>query len=337
MKSKFLSLPKSTRINVFNQVAEKKGISPFAVEKDWWVTQSLSLIFEMEEAEFLVFKGGTSLSKSWNLIQRFSEDIDLAIDREFLGFTEIPKRKTNHRKKSGKFVSEEFYPKLQKRFEDNGISEGVTFTLEDSQSSDQDPRIITIYYPSIIQTNGYLNPRIQIEIGCRSLKEPYSDCLFSSFVDQEYKDLDFSDEEFLVPSVNPERTFLEKIFLLHEEFQKPQDKIRVNRLSRHLYDIYSLYHSVFKEKALQDEDLYRTIVHHRIEFTKVVGVDYSLHNPKTINPIPPNPIIKKWEKDYETMKSEMLYSEHRPDFSEIIETLEKLKSEINAIGWLIVD
>ncbi|HIB8182303.1 TPA: nucleotidyl transferase AbiEii/AbiGii toxin family protein [Elizabethkingia anophelis] len=337
MKNKFLNLPEKTRINAFNHVAEKKGITPFAVEKDWWVTQSLSIIFEMDEAKYLVFKGGTSLSKSWNLIQRFSEDIDLAIDREFLGFTEIIKRKTNLRKKSGKFISEEFYPKLQKCFEEKGIAQGVTFTLEDVQSSDQDPRIINIYYPSIIETKGYLNPRVQIEIGCRSLKEPFSDCLISSFVDQEYKDLEFANGEFLVPSVNPERTFLEKIFLLHEEFQKPPNKIRVNRLSRHLYDIYSLYHSEFKDKALQDEDLYKTIVHHRIEFTKVAGVDYLLHNPQTINPIPPDTIIKKWKEDYETMKSEMLYSEQRPNFSEIIKTLEKLKSEINKLEWVVFE
>ena len=136
-----------------------------------------------------------------------------------------------------------------------------------------------------------------------------------------------------MPSVNPERTFLEKIFLLHEEFQKPTEKIRVNRLSRHLYDVYSLYHSDFKDKALKDEDLYRTIVHHRIEFTRIAGIDYSLHNPKTINPIPPISVIKKWEQDYETMKSEMLYSVYRPDFSEIIKTLEKLKLEINSLDW----
>ena len=241
MKNKFLNLPEQTRINAINQIAEEKGISPFAVEKDWWVTQTLSIIFEMEEAPYLVFKGGTSLSKSWNLIQRFSEDIDLAIDREFLGYSETPKRKTNLRKKSGIFVSEEFYPKLQKRFIEKGIGEDVEFTLEEAQSSDQDPRIINIFYPSVIQTKGYLNPRVQVEIGCRSLKEPFSNCLVSSFVDQQYKDSEFSEEEFYVPSVNPERTFLEKIFLLHEEFQKPTEKIRVNRLSRHLYDVYSLY------------------------------------------------------------------------------------------------
>ena len=99
MENKFLQLPKETRINIFNRVAEEFGITPFAAEKDWWVTRTLSIIFEMENiAPYLVFKGGTSLSKSWNLIERFSEDIDLVIDRKFLGFDEIPKRKTNLRK-----------------------------------------------------------------------------------------------------------------------------------------------------------------------------------------------------------------------------------------------
>lgn len=136
MESKFLALPEQTRINAFNQIAEKKGITPFAVEKDWWITQTLSAIFGMEIASHIVFKGGTSLSKSWGLIERFSEDIDLAIDREFLGFTDIPKRKTNLRKKSGKFITDEFFPELQKRFSEIGISEGVRFELSPTNSSD---------------------------------------------------------------------------------------------------------------------------------------------------------------------------------------------------------
>lgn len=85
MKNKFLELPKETRINIFNRVADQLGITPFAAEKDWWVTRTLSIIFEMENvAPHLVFKGGTSLSKAWNLIERFSEDVDLAIDRALL-------------------------------------------------------------------------------------------------------------------------------------------------------------------------------------------------------------------------------------------------------------
>lgn len=336
MKNKFLELPKETRINIFNRVADQLGITPFAAEKDWWVTRTLSIIFEMENvAPHLVFKGGTSLSKAWNLIERFSEDVDLAIDRAHLGFDEIPKRKTNLRKKSGKFISEEFFPDLKERFLSKGIGENVNFTLEPAQSSDQDPRIINIFYPNIIELTGYMNPRVQIEIGCRSLIEPYSDRLISSLVDTQFREVDFIEKPFFVPSVNPERTFLEKIFLLHEEFQKSQEKIRVDRLSRHLYDLYMLYNSEFKDKALNDEALYREIVQHRLEFNRVADVDYSLHSSQTINPIPPDTIIIKWEQDYETMRLEMLYSENRPTFSEIIETLQKLKSEINNLNWTI--
>ncbi|WP_392437635.1 nucleotidyl transferase AbiEii/AbiGii toxin family protein [Cruoricaptor ignavus] len=270
MENKFLHLPKETRINIFNRVAEEFGITPFAAEKDWWITRTLSIIFEMENiAPYLVFKGGTSLSKSWNLIERFSEDVDLAIDRKFLGFDEIPKRKTNLRKKSGKFVSEEFYPELQERFKKAGIGENVTFAIEPAESSDQDPRIINIYYPNVIEIAGYINPRVQIEIGCRSLIEPFSERLVTSLVDSQFAESDFASKPFSVPSVNPERTFLEKVFLLHEEFQKDTDKIRVNRLSRHLYDLYMLYNSEFKDKALNDEKLYQEIVKHRLEFNKV--------------------------------------------------------------------
>lgn len=336
MKNKFIELPKETRINIFNRVADELGITPFAAEKDWWVTRTLAIIFEMENvAPHLVFKGGTSLSKAWDLIERFSEDVDLAIDRAFLGFDEIPKRKTNLRKKSGKFISEEFYPELQERFINAGIGENVKFSLEAAQSSDQDPRIINVFYPNVIEIIGYINPRVQIEIGCRSLIEPYSERLITSLVDAQFLHSEFTEQPFTVPSVNPERTFLEKIFLLHEEFQKDQERIRVNRLSRHLYDLYMLYHSNFKDKALQDENLYREIVQHRLEFNKVSGVDYSLHNPKTINPIPPEAVIKKWEQDYETMRLEMLYSENRPTFNDIIETLKKLKTEIHSLDFTI--
>ncbi len=83
---KWLTIPEQTRRNAYIQIAEKTGMNAFAVEKDWWVVQTLRIIFEMDVAQYLVFKGGTSLSKSWNLIQRFSEDVDLAIDREFFGF-----------------------------------------------------------------------------------------------------------------------------------------------------------------------------------------------------------------------------------------------------------
>jgi len=80
---KFFKLSEKDKLAAFQTVSNKSNLSSFAVEKDWWVVQTLSIIFEMEVAKHLVFKGGTSLSKAWNLIERFSEDIDLAIDRSF--------------------------------------------------------------------------------------------------------------------------------------------------------------------------------------------------------------------------------------------------------------
>jgi hypothetical protein len=99
--------------------------------------------------------------------------------------------------------------------------------------------------------------RIQIEIGCRSLKEPFSPRTFGTFISETFSNRPFADKPITIPVVNPERTFLEKIFLLHEEFQKEPDKIRVQRLSRHLYDIEKLMHSTYAEIALADKDLIR--------------------------------------------------------------------------------
>ena len=241
MTNKFLALPQSTRVLAFTQVAEKRGITPFAVEKDWWVSQTLKAVFELDVAEHLVFKGGTSLSKAWNLIERFSEDIDLAIEREFLGFegSLTKNKKTKLRKASGQYISEVFYLELQEKFKEKGL-ENVTFSLAETQNSDQDPRIINIFYPNIIEVTEYLKPRVQIEVGCRSLIEPFTMKKISAMVDDEYPEQSFSEKSKEIPSVNPERTFLEKIFLLHEEFQKTAEKIRVDRLSRHLYDLYAL-------------------------------------------------------------------------------------------------
>ncbi|MGB3075636.1 MAG: nucleotidyl transferase AbiEii/AbiGii toxin family protein, partial [Chitinophagales bacterium] len=86
MKPEWLKLTGERRIEILKKVSERSGLPPIAIEKDWWVTFALKASFEISCSPHLVFKGGTSLSKAWNLIERFSEDIDLAIDRNFLGF-----------------------------------------------------------------------------------------------------------------------------------------------------------------------------------------------------------------------------------------------------------
>jgi predicted nucleotidyltransferase component of viral defense system len=100
--NRFYNLPTDTKYRIFTETGEKNNLPAFAVEKDWWVVQTLALLFELEIGKYLVFKGGTSLSKAWGVIERFSEDIDLAVDRSFFGFDgELEKKeRTNLRKKS---------------------------------------------------------------------------------------------------------------------------------------------------------------------------------------------------------------------------------------------
>lgn len=333
--NKWFTVPDSTKSNAYIQIAEKTGMASFAVEKDWWVVQTLAIIFDMKVSEHLVFKGGTSLSKAWNLIDRFSEDIDLAIDRQFLGFEgELSKKQiTALRRTANNYVSKTFFIELQAEFIKKGFK-NIKWEIIKTTESDQDLIIINLYYPNNIETPGYIQPRVQIEIGCRSLREPFSKQSFSSLIDIHYPDAVFSQENIVIPTVNPEHTFLEKVFLLHEEFSKPIEKIRVERLSRHLYDVYQLSKTKFAEIALSEKELYETIVKHRYRFTKVADVDYNLHQPKTINIIPSSEILEAWKTDYKIMEEQMIYGDS-PSFETIISKLSELKKKINSLDWQI--
>ncbi len=294
-KIDFYTIDREEKEAIFNAIATEKGMNPFAVEKDWWVSRTLEIIFQMPIAKHLVFKGGTSLSKAWKLINRFSEDIDLAIDREFFeGFKgNLSKSKiTKLRKEAGAYTTGTFFEELQEEFLRKGFT-GLVFKVIDAKDSDQDPRVLEIYYPNIINADSeYILPRVQLEISCRSLREPFTVQSFGSLVDEFYSGKEFVEPLFEVPTVNAERTFLEKVFLLHEEFHRPADKMRVDRLSRHLYDIYHLTKAGVAERAISDKKLYETIVAHRYKFSRVGGVNYNLLNPKTLNPIPPTAVLR---------------------------------------------
>jgi predicted nucleotidyltransferase component of viral defense system len=336
-KINFYKIEKAEKEAIFNAIASEKGMTPFAVEKDWWVSRTLEIIFQMNIAKHLVFKGGTSLSKAWKLINRFSEDIDLAIDKEFFeGYSgEISKTKISKlRKEAGTYTTGIFFRELQDEFRKKDFND-LDFIVINATDSDQDPRIIEIYYPNIIaQPSEYIKPRVQIEVSCRSLREPFTVKSFGSLVDEVFADKDFSKPLFDIPTVNPERTFLEKVFLLHEEFDRPIEKMRVDRLSRHLYDIYQLTKAGISDKAMNDKELYETIVAHRYKFSRVGEVDYNLHNPKTINAIPRAEKREEWKVDYSKMKEDMIYEENKPSFEDLINNLEELRTKLQALEWV---
>lgn len=332
-KINFYNIPENEKVDIYKQISDNIKMPAFAVEKDWWVVQSLSVIYEMEVSKHIVFKGGTSLSKAWRLIERFSEDVDLAIDRSFFNYNnELTKKQvTELRKSASSYISGPFYLELQKKFLEKGFL-NLKFNLITSKDSDQDPRIIEIYYPNVIKSPGYVELKVQIEIGCRSMIEPFSMQKFSSILDEVYSNSDFSQTPISVPCVNPERTFLEKIFLLHEEFQKAPEKIRVNRLSRHLYDIEKLSHTEYAEIALKDEKLYNSVIEHRKNFTKISGIDYNNHRPEKINFIPPDNVISMWSDDYKLMQENMIYGSSL-SFKDMINSLTILNNKINSLKW----
>ena len=329
----WFKLPDETKLRIFTETGRSRGLLPFAVEKDWWVVHTLAVIYNMDCAGSLVFKGGTSLSKGWNLIQRFSEDIDLALDREYLGFSgELQNADVRRlRRKSYEYLTETFTIELQEKFGKVGFTD-VTIKYREVPDHDQDPMVIEVYYPKLTEADTYLKPGVLVEVGSRSLKEPFTERTFGTMVAENYPGQPFTDKPITIPTVNPERTFLEKIFLLHEEFQKSQGKRRVDGLSRHLYDIEILSRTDYAGIALNNPDLYNTIVAHRSKFSRISGVDFANHSPEKIKFIPLDTVLPDWEADYNEMKENMIYGEALP-FDELINRLKILQRRINQLQW----
>jgi predicted nucleotidyltransferase component of viral defense system len=332
--SRWLQLSTTDKQAIFNEVSAQINLPSAAIEKDWWVVRTLELVFASSIAPHTVFKGGTSLSKAWNIIDRFSEDIDLALDRRFLGMEKPDSEMTGSqvsklRKLSAKFIKEKYFPELAELFKAAGLK--VDIKLGDIKTDDQDPLIIEIYYDTLTDPIPYLKPRVLIDIGSRSLIEPFNERSFTSMIGEKYKGKAFADNNIIIPSVNPQRTFLEKIFLLHEEFQLPIEKIKVERKSRHLYDVEKLMDTEYAMAALGNTALYQTIVEHRAKLTPLRGIDYANHTPDKINPIPPDAMMGEWEKDYQIMQESMLYNPSLP-FDKLIERMQELKFRINNLN-----
>jgi len=297
---------------------------------------ALRTVFQMKCSKDLVFKGGTSLSKAWQIIERFSEDIDLGLDRSFFGYTGELARKnvTALRKASCSYITEDFLKELNEQLEVGHIRDFYLEVIE-FERSDTDPIAIALNYKSLTDHIDYIQPRILIEISSRSLRDPNENKLIQSLIGEQYPDLFFADKKINIPTVLPSRTFLEKIFLLHEEFQKPLTiKIRSDRMTRHLYDISKLMGTHHEEEALSNEELYRNIVKHREMLTKLLWVNYLNHKPGTIDFIPPPRVIQEWKKDYEKMRESMFYG-HTDSFEDLISNLKDLRYRINSLTFEI--
>ncbi len=165
-------------------------------------------------------------------------------------------------------------------------------------------------------------------LGSRSLTEPTSNRSINSIISTQFPSMKFASDPKTIPVVLPQRTFLEKIFLLHEEFSQKSEKIRNYRLSRHLYDLVKLMDTDHGITAIQNRPLYNTIVSHRQKFNAIKNIDYKNHSPEKIKIIPPASVLKEYEKDYTEMNRFMIYGESIP-FEVLIKKIEELQNRIN--------
>jgi len=320
---------------VLDQVNDRTNADQQTIEKDWWVTQVLRVLFSLPYAEHLSFKGGTSLSKAWGIIERFSEDIDIAVSRKSLGFAgELSRTQVSDklRRAACAFVRERMQTDVREGLLALGIgAERFSVHVSITSVTTTDPEVIYVDYQSVLPNSEYIAHTVKVEVSGRSMHEPVQRVLLQSQIDEVLPELVVAQPGFEANVVVPERTFLEKVMLLHEEFAKSMSEVRTERMSRHLYDLERMLHTDVAERALRDEALYRTIVEHRRRFIGLKGFDYDSLYPDRLSLEIPAEALPLWRADYERMCGVMIYGEAVP-FDKLLEEIRQLNVRIRELG-----
>jgi hypothetical protein len=210
---------------------------------------------------------------------------------------------------------------LTSQLDSYGISKRLyAILVENTKISDQDPETIQVHYKSIYEETSYLPNKLLIEIGARSLIEPHLKTKINSIIDEQYPESVFTEKGFFTNTVIPEKTFLEKMMLLHEEFSKPVEKIRHERMSRHLYDLGQMLKTGFGQKAIKNIELFNSIIEHRKKLTPVKTVNYENLTIDKLEILPPQNFYDLYEKDYADMQENMIYGENL-DFNMLIKLI----------------
>lgn len=333
---KFIDIPEDRQRQAINTVALKTELPPSSIEKDWWVTQVLKALHTLPYAEHIAFKGGTSLNKCWNLIARFSEDVDIALSREFLGFNgELSKTQISDklRRAACSFVREKMQYDVRNALLDLDIrADAFSVDVVITPITTTDPEVITITYHSLYDVSPYIKNTVKIEISGRSMVEPIEKNAINAAIDAHFPKAPFAEQPFEVNAVIPERTFLEKVFLLHEEFKK--DVVRVERMSRHIYDLAMMMDSEkqIADHAIHNETLYRAVLEHRRKFIGLKGFNYDELFSDTLCIVPNEYFAKLWQDDYKFMCEHMIYGQ-APSFDELINKLRILNDRIRQLNY----
>lgn len=318
--------PATERREVFSATATAMTITPAAAEKDFWLCWVLMQVFEVPElAACLRFKGGTCLSKCFNLIQRFSEDIDLILD--WTQVTKLdplaPRSKTQQDKlnqqmnsQAQEFIAQKILPTLS----------AVVAPLCTAAIDNEDPHTINIQYPAEFAA-GYLRPQIRLEIGPLAAMMPMGIYLVTPYAAEKFPQL-FKLPSIQVSAIKPERTFWEKLTILHAEAHRPENKPMPSRYSRHYYDTYQLAINPSVNHALNDMTMMQQVVEFKQRFYPSSWAHYETAVAGTFKLSPSDHHLLKLKQDYKEM-GEMIFGV-KPTFEEMLETLAAVEQQINA-------
>ncbi len=334
----WLQLTDAQRRTSIEQAFAISGIAEKAIEKDWWVTLTLKALFGTLYAKHLIFKGGTSLSKGWKLIERFSEDIDIALEPEAFG--REYKKDPSHtyvktlKKEGCAFTSNVMKDAIIKQFAALGIPEGtlaIAAAEVPETIPDRDPQTIFVKYKSLYPPHPYLADEVKIEFSVRSLKEPFASVSIQSILSEVFPNKLYEETPFEVTAVDPKKTLLEKAFLLHEKFiTTTAEKMQGERQSRHLYDLLKMMNTPPGKAALTDTAFYSTLLEHRKNYIRLSGVDYDSLHYSRLSFVPTALFIEMFRKDYEAMQTAMIYGPS-PGFDEMLDQLKLLNGRFRVM------
>jgi hypothetical protein len=316
--------------------SEKLGMANQIIEKDFWVCWLLEKLFSIATIrENLTFKGGTSLSKVYSVINRFSEDIDISIEKSFFGFIgdkdpeKVGSKKRNELLKEltlkcQSFVKDELIRLLEDKIKVE-ISGDWNVSLDEN---DPDQQTILFHYPlsTTGSTGGYIRPSVKIEIGARSEHWPVSNKHITSYLKQSLSDK-IHENPNEVKVLNLERTFWEKATILHMYAHYPPEKSVPLRQSRHYCDFCCLIESPYISESEKLTDLLERVAHHKSIYFRAGWAQYETAKRGSLKLIPERPILKSMEDDYKKMNEMFIGSP--PTWSHIIEVIAEFERRFN--------
>ncbi len=318
-------LSAAERSALFSETAAGMGTTPAVIEKDFWVTWVLDRLFRNPElVRLLMFKGGTSLSKAYRLIERFSEDIDLILDwRELSDEDPLAVRSRSSQERLNEAINEQ-----AQAFIGGELLNHVSQALGDLCRCDidsTDPHVINARYPAAF-SDGYLRPEVRLEIGPLASWLPHETRTIRCYAAESFPQL-FERMDCPVRVITAERTFWEKATILHHEAHRPSGNPQPPRYSRHYYDVAKMAKSPVKHAALADVALLANVVEFKERFYPRGWARYDLARPGTFRLVPEGQILAAVREDYRAMAT-MIFG-NIPSFEDIMTILTTLQDEIN--------